>query len=150
MFNFRSFDKGPFVTIKLPQDKDCDWTDLKFSGDGSSILITTNGSLHRLVNAFNGAPVQTFTGYLNIRRVPIEASFSPDSKYIFGGSSNGQIHVWNSNTGYKICELLGDHPGSVNCVKFNPRYLMLATACTNMGFWLPGENDDNNLLPLNF
>lgn len=62
LYDLRSFDKGPFVTFKLNQEKECDWTGLKFSKDGKTILISTNGSIIRLVDAFHGTPLQTFTG----------------------------------------------------------------------------------------
>lgn len=101
------------------------------------MLITTNGPLIKLINAFDGSHIQTFTDYLNDSRIPIEASFSPDSQYIFGGSSNGRIHVWNAFTGIKVCILNGGHSGPVYCVKMNPKYMMMATACTNVAFWLP-------------
>ena len=52
--------QGPFATFKLQQDKGCDWTGLKFSPDGKLILISTNGSVVRLVDAFQGTPLQTF------------------------------------------------------------------------------------------
>ena len=52
--------QGPFSTFKLQQDKDCDWTGLKFSPDGKLILISTNGTVIRLIDAFQGTPLQTF------------------------------------------------------------------------------------------
>ncbi len=52
--------QGPFATFKLQQDKDCDWTGLKFSPDGKLILISTNGQVIRLIDAFQGTPLQTF------------------------------------------------------------------------------------------
>ena len=57
---FRSFDKGPFSTFQLSQEKECDWTGIKFSPDGKSILVSTNGSVIRLVDAFQGIPLKTF------------------------------------------------------------------------------------------
>jgi COMPASS component SWD2 len=54
------FFQGPFATFKLPQDKECDWTGLKFSPDGKLILISTNGAVIRLIDAFHGTPLQTF------------------------------------------------------------------------------------------
>lgn len=136
MFNFR-FINGSFLNVKLPQDEECDWSDLKFSPDGCSIIIPTNGSLINLFNAFNGAPIQKLTGHLNNARIPIEASFSPDSQYVFSGSTDGRIHIWNAITGRKICVLKGNHPSPVSCVKFNPKFMMMASACTNVAFWLP-------------
>ncbi|EDW52128.1 WD repeat-containing protein 82 [Drosophila sechellia] len=141
LYDLRSFDKGPFVTFKLNQEKECDWTGLKFSRDGKTILISTNGSVIRLVDAFHGTPLQTFTGYPNNKGIPIEASFSPDSQFIFSGSTDGRVHIWNADTGNKVSVLNGDHPGPVQCVQFNPKYMMLASACTNMAFWLPTSEE---------
>lgn len=62
LYDLRSFDKGPFVTFKLNQERECDWTGLKFSKDGKTILISTNGSFIRLIDAFHGTPLQTFIG----------------------------------------------------------------------------------------
>ena len=55
-----SLSQGPFTTFKLQQDKDCDWTGLKFSPDGKLILVSTNGQVVRLIDAFQGTPLQTF------------------------------------------------------------------------------------------
>jgi len=137
LYDLRSFDKGPFTTFKQQQEKECDWTGLKFSRDGKSIVISTNGPIIRLIDAFQGTPLQSFTGHLNNKGIPIEASFSPDSQFVFSGSIDGRIHVWNAETGYKVCVLNADHPGPVQCVQFNPKFMMLASACTNVAFWLP-------------
>ena len=73
LYDLRSFDKGPFSSFKfscelvlkrddrkatehnllmalmilIAADKDVEWTGLKFSPDGKSILVSTNGSLIR-------------------------------------------------------------------------------------------------------
>jgi len=139
LYDLRSFDKGPFATFRFTYEKDMEWTSLKFSPDGKTIMMCSNGSLIRIVDAFHGTPIQTFTGHLNNKSVQLEAAFSPDSQYVFSGSSDGLIHVWNAENGYKVCVLNADHPGPIQCVKFNPKYMMMATACTNMAFWLPIE-----------
>ncbi|XP_041350146.1 WD repeat-containing protein 82-like [Gigantopelta aegis] len=141
LYDLRSFDRGPFTTFKLPQDKDCDWTGIKFSPDGKLIVISTNGSVVRLIDAFQGTPLQNFTGFQNNRGVPLESSFSPDSQFVFGGSTDGKIHCWSTETGSKIAILNGDHPSSIQNVQFNPKFIMLASACTNMAFWLPYVDD---------
>jgi len=46
------------------------------------------------------------------------------------------INVYETNCLFistpQVCVLNGDHPGPVQCVQFNPKYMMMATACTNM------------------
>ncbi|XP_037087019.1 WD repeat-containing protein 82 [Pollicipes pollicipes] len=141
LYDLRSFDKGPFTTFKLSQEKECDWTGVKFSPDGKTLLVSTNGSIIRLVDAFTGQPLQTFTGHLNNKGIALEASYSPDSQFVFSGSTDGRLHVWNAENGYKLCVLNADHTGPVQCVQFNPKYMMLASACTNMAFWLPNMDE---------
>ncbi|XP_050028038.2 WD repeat-containing protein 82 isoform X1 [Dermacentor andersoni] len=143
LYDLRTFDKGPFNTFKLPQDRDCDWTGLKFSPDGKSILISTNGALIHLIDAFQGTPQQTFTGHTNNKGIPLEASFSPDSQFVFSGSTDGRVHVWSTaEGGTRTAVLSCDHTGPVHCVQFNPKYMMLVSACTNMAFWLPSIDDN--------
>ena len=48
------------------------------------------------------------------------------------GSTDGRVHCWNTETGAKVTTMSCDHPGPVQCVGFNPKLMMLATACTNM------------------
>jgi len=62
LYDLRSFDKGPFASFRLTAEKGCEWTGLKFSPDGKTILLSTNGSVIRLVDAFHGNPLQTFSG----------------------------------------------------------------------------------------
>ncbi|XP_067134352.1 WD repeat-containing protein 82 [Centruroides vittatus] len=137
LYDLRSFDKGPFNTFRLPQDKDCDWTGLKFGPDGKTILIYTNGQILHLIDAFHGTPLQTFMGHINNKGLSLEASYTPDSQFVISGSTDGRIHVWNTETGIKTALLNCDHTGPVQCIQFNPKYMMLASACTNMAFWLP-------------
>jgi len=48
------------------------------------------------------------------------------------GSTDGKIHCWKTETGTKVVVLNGEHTGPVQSVQFNPKYMMLASACTNM------------------
>jgi len=136
LYDLRSFDKGPFSSFKFSADKDIEWTGLKFSPDGKTILISTNGSHIRLIDSFSGNTLQTFTGHLNSKNIPLEASFSPDSQFVISGSTDGRVHIWNAENGTKVCVLNGDHTEPVRCVQFNPKYMMMASACKNMAFWL--------------
>lgn len=62
LYDLRSFDKGPFGTFKpsMSEFTGTEWTSLKFSPDGRTILICTNGSYLRLVNSFTGAHLHSF------------------------------------------------------------------------------------------
>lgn len=44
---------------------------------------------------------------------------------------------------FQICVLNGDHNEPVRCVQFNPKYMMMASACKNMAFWLPSVDEDS-------
>lgn len=65
-------------------------------------MICSYGSVIRLVDAFHGTPIQTFTGHVNNQKLHIEATFTPDSQYVLSGSGDGVIHVWNAENGYKV------------------------------------------------
>ncbi|MEJ1285746.1 WD repeat domain containing 82 [Cricetulus griseus] len=141
LYDLRSFDKGPFATFKMQYDRTCEWTGLKFSNDGKLILISTNGSFIRLIDAFKGVVMHTFGGYANSKAVTLEASFTPDSQFIMIGSEDGKIHVWNGESGIKVAVLDGKHTGPITCLQFNPKFMTFASACSNMAFWLPTIDD---------
>lgn len=54
------------------------------------------------------------------------------TRHFIVGSTDGKIHCWNTETGAKVAMLTCDHTGPVQCVQFNPKYMMLASACSNM------------------
>ena len=52
--------------------------------------------------------------------------------FVFPGSQDGTVHVWSADTGERITVLDGGHPGSTHCAQFNPKLMMMASACTSM------------------
>lgn len=40
--------------------------------------------------------------------------------------------MWHAETGNKTAELSCEHVGPVQCVQFNPKYMLLASACNSM------------------
>ncbi|EDO40534.1 predicted protein, partial [Nematostella vectensis] len=141
LYDLRSFDKGPFSTFHIQTDPNIEWNSIKFSYDGKMILLSTNGGSIYLIDAFQGTQLHAFTGHAVSKTNPCEVTFSPDSQYVISGSQDGKVHFWASDSGHKISTLEGNHPGSTRCVKFNPKFMMLASACTNMAFWLPNLED---------
>ena len=98
----------------------------------------------RLVDAFDGKPLQTFAGYMNNKALALDACFSPDSKLVLSGSTDGRIHVWSAEAGRKVCVFNGGHVGAVQCVRFNPSHLMMASACSHLHLWIPDDLDNDN------
>ncbi|XP_054712122.1 WD repeat-containing protein 82-like [Uloborus diversus] len=142
LYDLRSFDKGPFNTFVPPKEDVAEWMSLKFSPNGKMLLISTNGQAVHILDAYHGKNLATFTSRANSKGIPLEASFSPDSQFVFSGSTDGTIHVWNAETGLKTTILQGGHSSPMHCVQFNPKYMMLVSASTQMAFWLPALPDD--------
>jgi len=144
LYDLRSFEKGPFSTFKYKTETGCDWTGIKFSLDGKLMMLTTNGAVIRIVDAYDGKPMHTLAGFQNNKGIPIEASFTPDSQFVLGGSSDGKVHVWRPDTGQRVAILSGEHDNPVTNVQFNPRYMMMASACHNLNFWAQDPDPHNN------
>jgi len=148
LYDLRSYDKGPFSNFHVDAstsasatDSQADWTGLKFSPDGRSILVFTNGTTIRLIDAFKGHVTHTFGGHANARGQALEAAFSPDAQYLFSGSTDGKLHCWHIETGDKMVFTSEKHKGAIFCCQFNPKYMMLATTSDNMAFWIPEGED---------
>lgn len=62
LYEVKNFERGPFITFHMEPEANGEWIDLKFSPDGRVIMINTNGSVIRLIDAFTGKPLQTITG----------------------------------------------------------------------------------------
>jgi len=43
-----------------------------------------------------------FQGHSNNKGIPLEASFSPDSQFVFSGSTDGRVHAWHAESGHKV------------------------------------------------
>jgi len=148
LFDSRSFDKGPFGTFTVVPPHitpppsinvaELDVIGCKFSPDGQNLLISTNQSLLLLVNSFKGQQVQSFTGHINLQRSVLEAGFSPDAQFVLSGSEDGSIRVWKAATGQE-CSPLRAHVQPVRMVRWNPTKMMIASACSQLMFWIPSD-----------
>ncbi|KRY50882.1 WD repeat-containing protein 82, partial [Trichinella britovi] len=143
LYDLRAYDKGPFNRFFFAKDTSCDWTHMDFSPDGRHILISTNGTVIRKIDSFSGMLLQTLEGRMNGRGIPIEAQFTPDGRYVFSGSSDGSICFWNSSDGEMVLSLEGSHSSVSQFTEFNPRYLMMASACTSLNLWIPSDAFNN-------
>jgi COMPASS component SWD2 len=141
-------------------------TSLSFSTNGKYLLVGTAGNAHYLMDAFDGYLLAKLEGFEGLERgksgnsvgiVPgrgisgEEVCFTPDSKFVIGGDHTGKIHVWDliSNPPdvptpdgqecrvIKPCYTTDGNSGPSRCVKFNPRFAMLATAGGELVLYFP-------------
>eukprot|EP01105_Mastigella_eilhardi_P005565 TRINITY_DN17244_c0_g1_i1.p1 TRINITY_DN17244_c0_g1~~TRINITY_DN17244_c0_g1_i1.p1 ORF type:complete len:370 (+),score=87.84 TRINITY_DN17244_c0_g1_i1:43-1110(+) len=136
LYDTRSFDSGPFSVFSVAYPAAFEWSSLQFSPNGRQILLSTSEAVMFLLDAFTGATQHVLHDFFNSCSTVKEPCFSPDSQFVLSGSSNGWIHVWNAATGQQIDTWKG-HPGPVGVVRWNPKLMMVVSACTNLAFWVP-------------
>jgi COMPASS component SWD2 len=169
VYDQSNYDKAPFLTIHLEDPtlgrvsfppRGFVMTTLAFSADGKWILVGTSGDAHYIVDSFDGKLIAKLEGHVGLERgksgsapgvVPTkgisgeEVSWTPDGKFVIGGSQNGKIHLWDiearkTEFAAKVADkskdpivvppiiALDGHPGPSRCVRFNPRFAMMASA----------------------
>lgn len=77
--------QGPFATFKMQYDRTCEWTGLKFSNDGKLILISTNGSFIRLIDAFKGVVMHTFGVSWQLLSMSVSMLIPPGLRIVLAG-----------------------------------------------------------------
>jgi COMPASS component SWD2 len=167
LYDQSNYDKAPFLVITL-EDPTLSlisypprlplMTSMSFSSNGKYLLIGCSGDAHYILDAFEGHLLAKLEGFTGLERrspgAPLgiepvkgisgeEVSWTPDSKYVVGGSLDGKILIWDvQNLPVKTGEVdlsappakiqpmttLDGHPGPARCVKFNPRLAMMCTA----------------------
>jgi COMPASS component SWD2 len=166
LYDQANYDKAPFLTITLQDPtlaqisyppRPIYMTSVSFSSNGKYLLVGCSGDAHYILDAFEGHLLAKLEGHGGLERRNTsappsiepakgssgeEVSWTPDSKYIVGGSLDGRVFVWDlqnlpSRTGDVDLNLhplriqplvvLDGHPGPSRCVKFNPRYAMMCT-----------------------
>lgn len=152
LYDSRLHEKGPFNTIQYPAiPPNMSWRSLKFSPNGKQILITTDCEELYILDAFSGQPLHKLSiGPKPDAPIehPCDAVYSPDSQYILCGALDGSIHVWSSNRGSKIAVLKPDRPSpeAVQCLMFNPKFMLFASGCSKMSFWIPTVEEGQRTL----
>jgi WD40 repeat protein len=128
--------KGPFKVFKI-ENATSEIKQLKFSNDGVFIMCTTSDNVIFLIDAYEGTQLAKLTGEINENDLYIKADISADSKFIASGSESGNVLIWN--TSGELIINLDCHPETSYCVKFSPKYALLATSCTNLVLWHPSK-----------
>jgi len=171
LYDLANFDSAPFLVITLEDPtlklvsfppRPIYMTSLSFSSNGKYILVGCSGDAHYILDSFEGHLLAKLEGFVGLERRMMgppadfqpskgcsgeEVSWTPDSKYVVGGSLDGKVCVWDvQGLSTRVEEMdskgsplrlnpvatLEGHPGPSRCVKFSPRFAMLCTAGTEL------------------
>lgn len=96
LFDLKCFDKGPFDQINIPMDKFYQFGSIKFSPDGKKIMVTTNGTVIYILDAFPPYKVVQTLKELehSYDQTTIEGGFTPDAEFCYACTANGTIRWW--------------------------------------------------------
>lgn len=137
-------------------------TSLEFATNGSWLLVGTAGHAHYILDAFDGGLLAKLEGHKGLDpKTPLgtvttrrmsgeEVCFTPDSKFVLSGSEDGKIYMWDLTAQDLTKMVVGrdpmvlrpvhsidGHTAPSRCLKFNPRFLMMASASNDLvRFWL--------------
>ncbi|CAD6506190.1 BgTH12-07119 [Blumeria graminis f. sp. triticale] len=174
LYDFRNFDKEPFAsfdmlphyTPEITKNISKSWNSLEFSNDGKSLLLSTNGKSHFLLDAFDG----TLKASLRRERSGVarlgagdknpegldpqaasylypstgDACFTPDGRYVLSGSRQHNILIWDTMAPYLEKYMTPTHElvykGDTAVIAFNPRLHFFATADKEVVFWVPDQS----------
>ncbi|XP_026381554.1 protein ANTHESIS POMOTING FACTOR 1-like isoform X1 [Papaver somniferum] len=142
LFDSRSYDKGPFDTFFVGGDT-AEVSDIKFSNDGKSMLLTTTHNNIYVLDAYGGEKRCGFSLEPS-PNVAIEATFTPDGQYVVSGSGDGTLHAWSMNMRNEVA-CWNSHIGVATCLKWARRRAMFVAASSVLTFWIP----DNTKFSLN-
>lgn len=113
---------------------------MDFSSDGEFIAASTDTNEIVLIHSYKGSILATYSGFSHDKDLVYDSSFSPDSMFLATGSSDGKIYIYDTikNRGNPVpVAVLEGHVKPSRFVKFNPHYLMMASACQNVILWIP-------------
>ncbi|KAF1965648.1 WD repeat-containing protein-like protein [Bimuria novae-zelandiae CBS 107.79] len=173
LYDVRNYDKIPFATFDLAEMQRAylgpnggDWSKIEFTNDGKNLIVSTTGSGHFVLDAFEGK-LKHFcfrkrgdTGRLAPGAFPSthganaaseaaaalgqgDTCATPDGQYLIGGSGEEGLLIWDlsresglDKDKYMNAEHLTG-PSKAAIVGYNPKFNMLATADKDLILWQP-------------
>ncbi|WIA36692.1 hypothetical protein OEZ86_007970 [Tetradesmus obliquus] len=138
LFDAGNYEQGPFETFTVPdlRNSPVPFTHLSFSNDGKLLLGVAEGRAF-VLDAFTGSLLRSFPNGVTEAGAAPEASLSYDGQYVLSGCEDKSVRVWNVTTGAQVAAWAG-HAGVPHCVKWAPRRLLAASACSAVCVWVPG------------
>ncbi|KAF2705986.1 WD repeat-containing protein-like protein [Pleomassaria siparia CBS 279.74] len=172
LYDIRNYDKPPFATFDLQEleqrflgSQGGDWTKMEFTNDGKSLVISTTGVGHFVLDAFSGeivhfcyrksghsgrpAPGASVVGHgsgtpngTSPAAGQGDVCTTPDGQFLIGGSGEDGLLVWpiaKPSAPNHLLEPTETLPGGGKAavVGYNPRTNLLATADKDLLLWQP-------------
>ncbi|KAH8409619.1 hypothetical protein KR222_011615, partial [Zaprionus bogoriensis] len=137
IYDVRMLKANPCQRFRYQVDSPAKWTQLQFAPDGRSLLVTTDYSCCFSVDAFDGSILQAYMGWSNSRHLPLQACYTPDSKFVMAGADRGCVHVWRAGSGKTVEVLKYNSAMPVRCLQFSPQKLMFVSCDISTHFWQP-------------
>lgn len=112
---------------------------MEFSGDGKNILVSTKAGMALVLDTYEYCVDRIVQGYTNTGGMDIRATYSPGSANILTGSEDGQVYVYDAQQERTMdgpIHKLKGHMAPVRQVVCNPKYEVVATACSNVVLWI--------------
>eukprot|EP01116_Phalansterium_solitarium_P025463 TRINITY_DN9757_c0_g1_i1.p1 TRINITY_DN9757_c0_g1~~TRINITY_DN9757_c0_g1_i1.p1 ORF type:complete len:561 (-),score=192.15 TRINITY_DN9757_c0_g1_i1:228-1910(-) len=104
-------------------------TSVTISPDGEYVLTAGRDHVLSLIDVRTYGVVKTFTNENYRNGVNWSHScFSPDGRYVVGGSNDGAVFIWNVNSGRLETTLKSDHNATVMGSSWSPGGSQLATS----------------------
>lgn len=133
LYDARNWERGAFSTFELAAASGAGsiigkWNNLQFSPDGKEILIGTglDTTVGIILDSFDGNVKGTIESSNPITFNSL--TYTPDSKFIIGGRTDGQVDVWSPANPKTIVETIeGISSDPIKALAFNPKFAMLAT-----------------------
>ena len=105
---------------------------IKFSSNGDYLIAITDNFLF-IIDAVKGKIMHEMEINDEINTLDI----TPDSKYVALACASGNVLIYSVKG--ELIKTFEFHTKNCECVTFNPRYAIMATADTNLVFWIPDE-----------
>jgi COMPASS component SWD2 len=158
LFDARNFEQGPFEDLSPSFDQitnslsanqstalaqaqaqrilQSNWSSFEFSPDGFHLLVNTSEALI-VLDGFKKDVPPVVIPRKNESGTALGGCLSADAKFVFSGTEENELQVYDKLTGALKNSFLG-HVAPVGCVRCNPKYDMVASGCVNTALWIRG------------
>jgi COMPASS component SWD2 len=141
LYDARNYSSGPFASFTVAEESVSNalFSFIRFSLDGKSLLAVVEGRIY-VLDAFNGNTICSVQTGVPEAGQALEATLTPDGKYIIAGCNDRHIRVWDAREGKEVAKW-PQHADIPTCIKFSPRKLLVASACQALAFWIPTSSE---------